>query len=57
MTVETIESKSICDYCKNKYDYLSTGHSCQYWYSGKKCRDAEDFEGKELIEINGGEET
>lgn len=51
MEVGVIKSNSICDYCKNRWDYKRTGYSCQLWYESKVCNNAEDFEGKELIEV------
>lgn len=52
MNIEIIKSDSVCDYCKNKYDFNYTGHSCNYWYTNKHCENNEDFEGKELIEVS-----
>lgn len=52
MDIEVICSASICDYCRHKYNYNSSGHSCPYWFRDELCRDAEDFCGKELIEVS-----
>ena len=52
MNAEVICSDCICDYCRNKYDYKQTGIACNCWYHGDVCRDAEDFEGKDLIEVS-----
>lgn len=51
MTAEIIMSNSICDYCKNQFDYKGTGDTCRVWYYDKVCENAEDFEGLELIEV------
>lgn len=51
MDVNVIATDRICDYCKNMQDYKNTGYSCRYWFNDELCRDAEDFEGKELIEV------
>lgn len=52
MNVEVIKSDSVCDYCKNKYDYKGTGEFCRVWYfENAACEDAIDFEGLELIVV------
>lgn len=53
MMIDVVESNRICDYCSKKYTYYSDGvtYSCPIWYRGEICKDAEDFEGKEMIEV------
>lgn len=50
MNIEVINTNLICDYCKRQDNY-GDGHSCPLWYNNEVCQDAEDFIGKELIEI------
>lgn len=51
MIAEVIESNSICDYCIRKDNFYNEDISCPAWYQNQICENAEDFLGKELIEI------